>query len=410
MRAPKPTLLFLAHRIPYPPTKGEKLRAFNLLKGLSETYDIWLGAPLDDPDDWQHRDALDEWCIETHIADIRGRTRHRAAVEAVARGEPVSYSYFRERGMMNWVTKLTSDRTFDAVFVYSSGAAPYLKAIRRAPAATVMDFVDVDSEKWRVLGETAKGPMKHVYAREAKLLRAEERRLGAMADANLLVTDAECALYTELTGLPASTVGNGVDTEYWGAAKTIESPYSTERPRVIFTGVMDYEPNIEAVTWFAAEAMPKLRAMGRNVEFVIAGGRPTKGVQALGEAEDITITGRVEDMRGWLGHADLAVAPLLLARGVQNKVLEAMAAGTPVLTTTPALTGIDAVPGRDALVCETGEAFADSICSLLDDKQRRTSMAEAAQSFVRDGYGWGAKVSTLIDIIESARIAHKEVA
>ena len=410
MRAPKPTLLFLAHRIPYPPTKGEKLRAFNLLKGLSETYDIWLGAPLDDPDDWQYRDALDEWCIETHIADIRGRTRHRAAVEAVARGEPVSYSYFRERGLMNWVTKLTSERTFDAVFVYSSGAAPYLKAIRRQPTATIMDFVDVDSEKWRVLGETAKGPMKHVYAREAKLLRAEERRLGAMADASLLVTDAECALYTELTGLPASTVGNGVDTEYWGASKTIQSPYSETRPRVIFTGVMDYEPNVEAVTWFAAEAMPKLRATGRNVEFVIAGGRPTKGVQALGEADDITVTGRVEDMRGWLGHADLAVAPLLLARGVQNKVLEAMAAGTPVLTTTPALTGIDAVQGRDALVCETGDAFADAICALLDDPARRDAMAKSAQKFVRDGYGWGAKVFTLVDIIESARAAQREVA
>ena len=405
MSVVKPTLLFLAHRIPYPPTKGEKLRAYNLLKGLSETYDIWLGAPLDDPEDWQYRDALDAYCVETHIADIRGRTRHRAAVEAIARREPVSYAYFRERGMMDWVAKRTSERAFDAVFVYSSGAAPYLKAIRRAAGATIMDFVDVDSEKWRVLGETSKGPMKHVYAREAKLMRAEECRLGALADANLLVTDAECALFTELTGLPAQTVGNGVDTAYWGAAKTIESPYSGKRERVIFTGVMDYEPNVEAVTWFAAEAMPKLRAMGRSVEFVIAGGRPTKGVQTLGEAEDITVTGRVEDMRGWLGHADLAVAPLLLARGVQNKVLEAMAAGTPVLTTTPALTGIDAVPGQDALVCETGESFATAICALLDDPARQSAMAAAAQKFVQDGYGWGAKVSGLVEIIEGARDA-----
>ncbi len=403
MSAVKPTLLFLAHRIPYPPTKGEKLRAYNLLKGLSETYDIWLGAPLDDPDDWQYRDALDDYCIETHIADIRGRTRHRAALEALARGEPVSYSYFRERGMMDWVAKRSGERPFDAVFVYSSGAAPYLKAMRRKAGATIMDFVDVDSEKWRALGETAKGPMKHVYAREAKLLLAEERRLGALSDANLLVTDAEAALYTELTGLPAMTVGNGVDTEYWGAAKSIESPYSGDRQRVIFTGVMDYEPNVEAVIWFAAEAMPKLRAMGRNIEFVIAGGRPTKAVQALGEAEDITVTGRVEDMRGWLGHADLAVAPLLLARGVQNKVLEAMAAGTPILTTTPALTGIDAVPGQDALVCKTGEDFATAILDLLDDKARRDEMAKSAQAFAQNGYGWGAKVADLVKIIESAR-------
>ncbi len=405
MSVVKPTLLFLAHRIPYPPTKGEKLRAYNLLKGLSETYDIWLGAPLDDPDDWQYRDALDAYCVETYIADIRGRTRHRAAVEALARGEPVSYSYFRHRGMMDWVAKRTSERAFDAVFVYSSGAAPYLKAIRRTAGVTIMDFVDVDSEKWRALGETAKGPMKHVYTREAKLMRAEECRLGALSDANLLVTDAECALFTELTGLPAQTVGNGVDTDYWGAAKTVETPYSGKRERVIFTGVMDYEPNVEAVTWFAAEAMPKLRATGRDVEFVIAGGRPSKVVQGLANDKDITVTGRVEDMRGWLGHADLAVAPLLLARGVQNKVLEAMAAGTPVLTTTPALTGIDAVPGQDALVCETGESFAASICTMLDDRARREAMAASAQAFVQGGYGWGAKVSGLIEIIEAARTA-----
>ena len=208
-------------------------------------------------------------------------------------------------------------------------------------------------------------------------------------------------------GLVAQTVGNGVDLAYWGAAKTIASPYSGKRPRVIFTGVMDYEPNVEAVTWFAAEAMPKLRAMGRDVEFVIAGGRPTKAVQALGDADDITVTGRVEDMRGWLGHADLAVAPLLLARGVQNKVLEAMAAGTPVLTTTPALTGIDAVPGRDAIVCETGESFADSICALLDDQSRRDDMAVAAMSFVRDHYSWYAKVARLVEIIEAARASGK---
>jgi len=132
MSASKPSLLFLAHRIPYPPTKGEKLRAYNLLKGLAET-------------------------------DIRGRTRHRAAVEAIAKGEPVSYAYFRQRGMMDWVAKVSNERSFDAVFVYSSGAAPYLKAIQRTPGATILDFVDVDSEKWRVLGETAKGPMKHVY-------------------------------------------------------------------------------------------------------------------------------------------------------------------------------------------------------------------------------------------------------
>ena len=397
----KPTLLFLAHRIPYPPTKGEKLRAFNLLKGLAEHYDIWLGAPVDDPEDWQHRDALAPLCAETHLADIRGRTRQLAALEAIAKGEPVSYAYFRQRGMMEWVAKVTGERRFDAALIYSSGAAPYLKAIRRPPAATVIDFVDVDSEKWKALAETAKTPMRAVYAREAKLLAAEEARLGRRADASLLVTDAEAALFTKISGLTkgVATVGNGVDTAYWGAAKTIASPYPSDgKARIVFTGVMDYEPNVDAVRWFAETVIPLLT----GVEFVIAGGRPAKAVEALDEQPNIHVTGRVEDMRGWLGHADLAVAPLRIARGVQNKVLEAMAAGTPILTTTPALTGIDAGPNECAL-CDTPEAFADMICDLLENPTKGAQMAKAAQRFVAAHYGWRVKTDALRAIIDAAR-------
>ena len=402
----KPKLLFIAHRIPYPPTKGEKLRAFNLLKGLAAHYDVTLGAPVDDPDDWHHRDALAPWCFETYFADIRGRTRQRAAFEAIAKGEPVSYAYFRQREMMNWVSTKTSEQQFDAVFVYSSGAAPYLKAIRRAPDATIIDFVDVDSEKWKALAETSKGPMRAIYAREARLLAAEEARLGNLADASLLVTDAEAALFSKITGVFRSiaTVGNGVDTDYWGASRSIASPYETDgTARIIFTGVMDYEPNVDAVCWFAEEALPHLRARRRDVEFVIAGGRPAKAVEALAEQPDIRVTGRVEDMRGWLGHADLAVAPLRIARGVQNKVLEAMAARTPILTSIPALTGIDALPGTNAVTCETGIEFADGIVNLLDDPGRREAMAASAQAFVTREYSWPSKVETLRTIIEAAR-------
>ena len=180
------------------------------------------------------------------------------------------------------------------------------------------------------------------------------------------------------------------------------SPYSNTRRRIIFTGVMDYEPNVEAVCWFADKVMPGLRRAGLDLEFVIAGGRPTKQVEALGEAGDITVTGRVEDMRGWLGHADLAVAPLLLARGVQNKVLEAMAAGTPVLTTRPALTGIDAVPGRDVTLCESPDDFVIAIQALLENPEKLEKQADAARNLVHDDYGWGAKIASLTDLIAGA--------
>ena len=409
----KPALLFLAHRIPFPPTKGEKLRAFNLLKGLAQHYRITLAAPIDDAEDWQHREALGEWCETMHFADIRGRTRHRAAFRALASGEPVTYAFFRESGMMAWVHRHACTDAFDAVFVYSSGAAPYLRALEGTPSASaplILDFVDADSEKWVALADTAKGPMRAIYRREARLLRAEEARLAARAAASLLVTGAEAQLFRDLTGVSTgvTVIGNGVDTEYWGASRTLASPYAGDRPRLIFTGVMDYEPNVDAVLWFAEHVMPLLRKRDPAPEFVIAGGRPAAAVQALAQQPDIRVTGRVEDMRSWLGHASLAVTPLRIARGIQNKVLEAMAAGTPVVTSSPALTGIEAEPGIEVALADDAPAFARAIGALLDDPGRAERQAAAAQALVRRAYGWQARTDALAALIDTARHAAEE--
>lgn len=402
----KPKILFLAHRIPYPPHKGEKLRAYNLIKGLADSHDVYLGAPVDDADDWQHRTALEGLCVETCIADGRGRSRQRAAVEAVARREPISFAYFRHREMMDWVRKVTREHHFDAVFLYSSGTMPYLAALESRPDALIVDFVDVDSEKWRVLGETKGGIMGRVYAREATLLRAAETTLAARADASLFVTDNEAALFGRVTGITRNihTIGNGVDLETWEDAHFLPSPYADDgRRRVIFTGAMDYVPNIDAVTWFAAQAMPTLRASGKNVTFVIAGSNPSKAVQALA-CDDIEVTGRVPDMRPYLVHAALAVAPLHLARGVQNKVLEAMAARLPVVVTADALDGIDAHHDVSVMVADTGAEFAAAIAALLDDPARATALADIARRMIEDDYSWAARVEALERLIARARL------
>ncbi len=400
----KPKLLFLAHRIPYPPNKGEKLRAYHLIRGLAATYDIWLGAPVDEADDWRWRDALDDLCVETHMADGRGRSRHRSAVEAVMRREPVSFSYFRHGSLMNWVTKVTGEHRFDAALLYSSGTMPYLQAMTQAPERLIVDFVDVDSEKWRVLGEGG-GVMGAVYAREAKLMRAAERTLAERADASLLVTEAEAALFGQVTGVTdrvradrIHAIGNGVDIETWREASALPSPYAADgRRRLIFTGAMDYVPNVEAVCWFANEVMPILRVQGRAVEFVIAGSKPAKAVTALGAQDDIVVTGRVEDMRPYLGHADVAVAPLHLARGVQNKVLEAMAAGTPAVVTQGALDGIE--HDGSVTVADTGAEFATAIATLLDDTTLADASGASAQAVIAERYSWAARIEALERVI-----------
>lgn len=402
----KPKLLFLAHRIPYPPHKGEKLRAYNLIKGLAARYDVFLGAPVDDPDDWRHRHALDDICAQTCIADGRGRSRQRAAAAAMLRREAVSFSYFRHAALMDWVRKVTTAHRFDAVMLYSSGTAPYLEALASDPAALIVDFVDVDSEKWRVMGQTQGGVMGRVYAREGVMLRDAERRLAARADASLLVTEAEAALFRQVTGVSdgVQAIGNGVDLDVWAGADALPSPYRADgRRRVIFTGAMDYVPNVEAVCWFAKEAMPLLRERGCNVSFIIAGSNPTKTVQALGASADIEVTGRVEDMRPYLIHADCAVAPLQLARGVQNKVLEAMAAGIPAVVTEAALEGIDATHDEAVTVAATGAEFAGAIATLLDDPARARAMAATARKMIVDNYSWSARIAELERVIEHAK-------
>ena len=400
----KPKILFLAHRIPYPPHKGEKLRAYHLIKGLAEKYDVFLGAPVDDPDDWQHRNALDDLCVETCIADGRGRSRQRAAVEAVARREPVSFAYFRHKTMTEWVRKVTREHRFEAAILYSSGTAPYLAAMETQPERLIVDFVDVDSEKWRVLGETQGGVMGKVYAREAVLMRAAERKLAQRADASLFVTDNEAALFERVTGVTerVHAIGNGVELEGWQDADALPSPYPDDgHARVIFTGAMDYVPNVDAVTWFANEAMPRLREAGRKVTFVIAGSNPTKSVQALAR-DDVEVTGRVPDMKPYLVHADLAVAPLQLARGVQNKVLEAMAARLPVVVTGAALDGIGAVHDESVSVAATGAEFATAIATLLDDPARAASLAGAARKLIENDYSWAARIEALERVIAGA--------
>ena len=383
------SLLLLAHRNPWPPTKGEKLRLHGLMRHLAERWDIWLGAGVDAAEDWPVRDAIAPLCAEAFHADLRGRSRPRSALRALAAGEPVTYAHFRDPALEAWVAERTGARPFDAVMAYSSGVAPALAAVRR-PTRTVIDFVDVDSAKWTALAETAKGPMRAIYAREGRLMAAEERRLARMADASLVVTEAEADLFHRVTGVPATVVGNGVDLAYWAEGGHLPSPYPDDgRARIAFTGAMDYEPNVEAALRFAEAILPKLT----GVEFVIAGGNPVRAVQALDARGDVRVTGRVEDMRPYLAHATLAVAPLRVARGVQNKVLEAMAAGTPMVASPEALSGIEAQGSVPAPA--TDDAFAAEIDRLLADPQARAALADRARDAVERGYAWRARAAEL---------------
>jgi sugar transferase (PEP-CTERM/EpsH1 system associated) len=398
-------LLFLCHRIPYPPEKGEKIRAWHILDHLAESWDVELGCLVDDPADLAHVPVLRQRCA---AVECRPTGHHiRAAARALLQlrpGRPLTLGWFHEPGLRAWAERGLAEGRYDAVFVYSSAMAPYAMgpAARRPGLRRVLDMVDVDSEKWLAYAAGARPPMRQVWAREARTLLAFERQAAAAFDRTILVSSEEARRFAELAPECAARVDwvdNGVDLARFDPARDYPNPYSGPAPALVFTGTMGYRPNIEAVAWFAREVLPGLRA-GAAVppEFHIVGANPAAAVQALARLPGVHVTGAVPDVRPYLAHAALAVAPLRIARGIQNKVLEAMALARPVIASPQAFEGVRARPGRDLLVADGAAEMAQRVREVLAGAH--PGLGGAARAAVAAGHDWAATLRRLDPMLE----------
>lgn len=371
-------ILFLAHRAPFPPDRGDKIRSFHILRHLAARARVHLIAFADDPRDLNpaadYRALVDECVIVP-----RTKSRPRAALEALVTAQPVSVAAFAHRGVERAVRDILARRPLDAIYVYSGQMAQYLPV---AGPCTVMDFVDLDSAKFAAYAGDAAGITRWMMQREARMLAAFEREVAGRVDASLFVSAAEAAL------LPGSiAIENGIDTAHYDPA-VAHVPVVGQGPLVVFTGQMDYRPNIDAVTWFARELLPQIP----GVRFAIVGRAPGAEVRALA-GERVIVTGEVADVRGWLDAAAVVVAPLKLARGIQNKVLEAMAMARPVVASTAAAEGID---HRDTIrVANDGTDFIASVNALLADPAAAATLGKAARAQVIARYDWAAALAPL---------------
>jgi sugar transferase (PEP-CTERM/EpsH1 system associated) len=389
-------LLFLVHRIPYPPDKGDKIRSYHLLRHLARRYRVHVGAFVDDPEDWRHADALGSMCASLHLVQIRPTLARLGALSGLVSGEALTLGYYRHPRMRAWVRQRL-EAGVRRVVCYSSAMAQFVldtEGVRR-----VMDFVDMDSDKWRQYADTRPWPLSWLYRREAGRLLAWERRVAAAFDAGLFVSEQEAADFRRAAPEVAARIGwygNGVDAEYFSPERAYDDPYPADVEALVFTGAMDYWPNVDAVTWFAHEVLPFIREKQPAAAFYVVGSRPAAQVQALARLPGVRVTGRVPDVRPYLAHAAAAVAPLRIARGVQNKVLEAMAMARTVVVSPQALEGIRALPGEEVLLADGAESFAQATLQALVGPD----LGPAARRRVLQDHAWEAclaRVDALID-------------
>ena len=398
---PPGEILFLAHRVPFPPDRGDKIRSHHILRHLATLGPVHV-ACFGETEEDMAQDAALAAISASHCLVQRRVPVPLAALQAVAGGKPVSLTAFASPRIRRYVDHALATRPIAAIVVFSGQMAQYLPDRARCfSGRIVMDFVDVDSAKFEAYAASKPQPLSALYRREARLMQQFEAVVAARVDCSLLATHEEAELFASRLD-KTHTFGNvyalqnGVDTVYFDPAGIPRVAAMLHGgPHIVFTGQMDYPPNIEAARHFAHTVMPTIRAKLPQAQFDVVGRAPTAAVRALDGLNGTRVHGEVPDVRPWLAGADLVVAPLLIARGVQNKVLEAMAMARPVLATRAAATGIGAREGTDLAVADGSDALAAAAIALLCDADASLALGHAGRKFVTASRGWERALAPL---------------
>jgi sugar transferase (PEP-CTERM/EpsH1 system associated) len=375
-------ILYLAHRIPYPPDKGDKLRAFRQIERLGKRHRVRCVCFVDTPSDFRHVVALRGFCEDVAAVELRPMYAKARGLWKLIRGGTITEGFYESREMREVLRRWTSATHFDAVVAFSSSMAAY--ALSVPSSRRVLDLCDRDSRKWLDYADHGHGAARRFFRMEGARLAVCELRWIDAFDAAILITEAEAAPLREFVATrKLHIIGNGV------ALPTLPNAKATIRPTVGFVGVMDYLPNIDAVLWFVCECWPLIRSAHPTAVFRIVGRSPVRSVRRLGRFPGVQVVGGVDDVGAELQRFDVSVAPLRIARGTQNKVLEAMAAAKPVVLTGKAAAGIGAEDGRDYLVHDTPAAIAGAVRDLLADPSARQRLGDSARRFVAERHRWG---------------------
>jgi sugar transferase (PEP-CTERM/EpsH1 system associated) len=386
-------ILFLTHRVPYPPDKGDRIRSYNIIKLLAQKHSISLMSVSREPVDPKSYEMLRQYCASVDIVEINSKLRTLRSLPYLFSKQPLSLPAFYSRRFHKQVESKLRSKEFDLIYIYSSTMAQYV--LDTGPIPKLMDFIDLDSQKWLDYAATSRQPMRAIYSREGTTLRSFEKKVLALCDQSMFTSMTEFRICKQLApDARAMVLSNGVELKR-------ERQAAGRRNTVVFVGSMDYFPNIDAMLYFTREILPLIRREIPDVHLSIVGRNPTSQVQALSRLKNVTVTGGVEHVDPYLNDAAVSVIPLRIARGIQNKILESMAHGVPVVTSRVALDGIAAKPGRDVLVADEPDSFAEKTVALLRDRKVRDQLAANAFALVQKEYRWEARLEQLEEGINS---------
>ena len=361
-----------------------------------------MGTFIDDPEDWSHQDKVKTLCASTCLLPLHPGRSKRASLKGLWTGQALTLPYYYQAPLQQWVDAVIQREQIRRIVVFSSSMAQYVE--RYPQAYRLMDFVDLDSDKWTQYARSKSWPMNQLYRREGRRLLDYERHIAATFDASLFVSTHEAGVFCERAPHCAPKVhwyNNGVDTHYFDPSLSHPNPYPPAQIALVFTGAMDYWPNAEAVEWFGKTIFPRLRHLRPDLHFYIVGSNPTDSVQQLGSREGIHVTGRVADVRPYLAHAHWVVAPLRIARGIQNKLLEALAMEKPVMASAQAMEGLDTQSlGPGCLTATTPEEWITGAQPWIQGSPQRIS---SHRQWVMRHFDWTTNLRVVDDLLSSAQ-------
>ncbi|MBI2527076.1 MAG: TIGR03087 family PEP-CTERM/XrtA system glycosyltransferase [Candidatus Rokubacteria bacterium] len=382
-------ILFVCHRLPFPPSRGGKIRPFNIIRHLSRRHEVTVASLARSAEEARAGRGLEQHCARLLVETVSVPAALARMLARLPTPAPSSMGYFHSPSLSRRIRQAVPDTRFDLVFVHCAFVAPYVADLHGMPK--ILDFGDMDSQKWLTYARVRRFPLSLGYRLEGLKLQAAERRLAAQFDLCTCTTQAELDTLKGY-GIAAATgwFPNGVDTEYF---QPTTAPYDPDR--ISFIGRMDYYPNQECMVDFCRTTWPLIRARRPATTLCIVGAAPSREILGLGRLPGVTVTGSVPDVRPFAHASAATVAPLRIARGTQNKILEAMAMGIPTVTSPVAARGVDAEPGRHLVTASTPEEYAAALLRLMAQPAERLALGAAARARVLSHHGWARSMEML---------------